>query len=146
MEQRIDKKSFTPEVVVLYCQHCLAKDVEVKAENSHTSGFKARFFVMPCSSKIEASHVLKILSEGADAVEVIGCKPDHCRFLIGSTMVEKRLEHAKHLLNEAFVGAERLGMERGEELSSIELESILENRAEAVRPLGPNPMKKEEVQ
>ena len=132
---------FAPEVVVLYCQHCLVENEETKKKLNIGSEFKPRFLMMPCSSKVEVSHVLKILSEGADAVQVVGCKKDHCRFLVGSSMADKRMEHARKLLDEILMGGARLGMDRGENLSSKELIGIAEERAEAVRPLGPNPMR-----
>jgi coenzyme F420-reducing hydrogenase delta subunit len=137
----IDKTEFEPEIVVLYCQNCLAQNEEANRKHNIGSGFKSRFLMMPCSSKVEVSHVLKILSEGADGVQVVGCKTDHCRFLVGSMMAEKRIEHARKLLDESLMGADRLGMDRGENLTFNDLISIAEKRAKAVKPLGPNPMK-----
>ncbi|MGA1842186.1 MAG: hydrogenase iron-sulfur subunit [bacterium] len=133
---------FEPDVVVLYCQHCLAQNGEEKKKPDSGSGFKPRLLMMPCSSKVEISHVLKILSEGADAVQVVGCKADNCRFLIGSLMAEKRIEHTRRLLEESLMGADRLGMKRGQNLTFKELMSFAEERARAVKDLGPNPMKR----
>jgi coenzyme F420-reducing hydrogenase delta subunit len=116
--------------------------VEVKRNQNGSLGFKAVFLMMPCSSKVEIPHVLKILSEGADGVQVVGCKSEHCRFLVGEAMEEKRIEHARRLLEEIQMGAERLGMSRGEDLTSEELAGIAEERAKAVKSLGPNVMKK----
>ncbi|MGA1865394.1 MAG: hydrogenase iron-sulfur subunit [bacterium] len=133
---------FEPDVVVLYCQHCLAQNEEAKKKPGSVSGFNPRLLMMPCSSKVEISHVLKILSEGADAVQVVGCKTDNCRFLVGSLMAEKRIEHTRRLLDESLMGADRLGMKRGENLTFNELLSFAEERAKAVKALGPNPMKR----
>jgi coenzyme F420-reducing hydrogenase delta subunit len=119
---------------------------EIKKNYNNGSGFKCRFLMMPCSSKVEVSHVLKILAEGADGVQVVGCKKDHCRFLVGSTMAEKRIEHARKLLDESLMGADRVGMDRGENLTFQELIGIAAERAKAVRPLGANPMKRLEIQ
>jgi coenzyme F420-reducing hydrogenase delta subunit len=137
-----ENAEFEPEVVVLYCQHCLAQNGEAKKRLNTDSRFKSRFLMMPCSSKVEVSHMLKILSEGADAVQVVGCKTDNCRFLVGSMMAEKRIEHTRKLLDESLMGADRVGMDRGENLTFNELISIAKERAKAVRALGPNPMKK----
>ena len=135
------KGNFKPEIVVLYCQQCVSKDADMKkAQNSH-SEFKARFLMMPCSSKVEASHVIKILAEGADGVQVVGCKSEVCRFMVGSTMAEKRIEHVRRLLDQIRMGAERIGMIRGENLSYKEMLGIAEERAGAVMALGPSPMK-----
>ena len=137
-----ENADFQPDVVVLYCQHCLAQNSEAKKKLDSGSRFKPRLLMMPCSSKVEVSHVLKILSEGADAVQVVGCKTDNCRFLVGSLMAEKRIEHTRRLLDESLMGADRLGMKRGQNLTFDELISFAEERAKAVKALGPNPMKR----
>lgn len=142
MENLLEEEEFDPEIVVLYCQHCLAQNEEAKKKHNIGSGVKHRFLMIPCSSKVEASHVLKILSEGVDGVQVVGCKADQCRFLIGSIMAEKRVGYARKLLEDSLMGADRLGMNRGENLTFDELISIAEERARAVKPLGPNPMKR----
>jgi F420-non-reducing hydrogenase iron-sulfur subunit len=141
MVRNVDAVDFEPEVVVLYCQQCVAEDADVAAATKAVSGFKPRFEVMPCSSKIEASHVLKLLERGADGVAVVGCPEKRCRFLVGSTMAEKRIAYARRLLEEVRMGADRLGMDRGGQLSAAQLMEIAERRASAVRTLGPNPMK-----
>lgn len=141
MAGNVDVAEFEPEIVVLYCQHCVAKDADVAAAAKAVSGFKPRFEVMPCSSKVEAAHVLKILEGGADGVAVVGCPEKRCRFLVGSTMAEKRIEYGRGLLEEIGMGADRLGMDRASQLSAAQLVEIAEHRAAAARTLGPNPMK-----
>jgi coenzyme F420-reducing hydrogenase delta subunit len=141
MAGNVDVADFEPEIVVLYCQHCVAEDVNVAAAAKAVSGFKPRFEVMPCSSKVEASHVLKLIERGADGVAVVGCPEKRCRFLVGSTMAEKRIEYARGLLDEIRMGADRLGMDRAGPLAAEQLVEIAERRAAAVRTLGPNPMK-----
>ena len=139
------KLNFKPEIVVLYCQHCVSKSADMKKNQNETSGVKTRFLMMPCSSKVEPSHVLKILAEGADGVQVVGCKSEDCRFLVGSMMAEKRIEHVRQLLEWIRMGAERTGMTRGENLSYKEMLGIAEERAKAVMALGPSPMKEIKV-
>ncbi len=141
MVRNVDAVDFEPEIVVLYCQQCVAEDADVAAAAKAVSGFRPRFEVMPCSSKVEASHVLKLIEQGADGVAVVGCPEKRCRFLVGSTMAEKRIEYARGLLDEIRMGAERLGMDRASQLSAARLVEIAEHRAAAARALGPNPMK-----
>jgi F420-non-reducing hydrogenase iron-sulfur subunit len=141
MDAKIDRGKLEPEIVVLYCQHCMGKDEDPKAALNKISGCKAEFLIMPCSSKVETSHMLKILAEGADGLLVVGCKTDRCRFLTGSAMAQKRVEYARGLLDEIQMGADRLRMERGEELSSLQMIALVQSQADAVRALGPNPMK-----
>jgi coenzyme F420-reducing hydrogenase delta subunit len=85
---------------------------------------------------------LKILEQGADGVELVGCPKDKCRFLVGSLQAEKRVQRASGLLDEIRMGGERLGLTRAQKLSVQELLDLANARAKAVIPLGRNPMKK----
>ena len=138
--------SFEPEIVVLYCQHCVADDANVTVGVQQTCGLTVRPTMIPCSSKVEISHLLRILEQGADGVELVACPQDKCRFLVGSLNAQKRVERAGGLLDEIRMGGERLGLSRGERLSAEELLALAQARAEAVKPLGPNPMKNNEEQ
>jgi F420-non-reducing hydrogenase iron-sulfur subunit len=138
---------FEPEIVVLYCQRCVqtrtgetSADIEVEAE--HALGFSVQPVMMPCSSKIEVPYILKILERGADAVEVVACPADECRFLVGSLRAEKRIDYVRGLLDEIRVGADRVGISRGPGLSAQDLIELAAERAEKTKALGPNPMKK----
>ena len=141
MDSKINRGDFEPGIVVLFCQHCMGKDEDPKTALNKISGFKAEFLIMPCSSKVETSHMLKILADGVDGLMVVGCKTDRCRVLTGSAMAEKRVDLARGLLDEIRMGADRVRMQRGEELSSLQMMALVQNQADAMRSLGPNPMK-----
>ncbi len=144
MSTKREKTGFEPEVVVLYCQHCVGNGAEIAVKSQTASGFSARPMMMPCSSKIEIPYILRILEQGADAVEVVACSDGGCRFLVGSLRADKRVDYLRGLLDQVNVGAERVGISRGPGLSAEELLALAASRAEAVKDLGPNPMKKGE--
>lgn len=144
MSSKCKKDGFEPEIVALYCQHCVGNVAEITVKSQEACGFSVRPAMMPCSSKIEVPYILKILEQGADAVEVIACPDGGCRFLVGSFRAEKRINYLRGLLEQIGVGAERVGISRGPGLSGEELVAIAASRAEAVKDLGPNPMKKGE--
>jgi len=106
--------------------------------------FSARFVAMPCSSKIEPSHVLKILEQGAKGVEVVGCPAGECRFLVGSTMAEKRVHYLRGLLEEAGLSSAQVGLSRVKSLTVAGLLELAVRRAEAVRCLGSMPGERSE--
>jgi coenzyme F420-reducing hydrogenase delta subunit len=72
----------------------------------------------------------------------VACPEDKCRFLVGSLMAGKRVRRAKELLEEIRFGSERLGISHTQPLSAEGLLGLAKARAEVVKPLGPNPMKK----
>ncbi len=133
--------SFDPEIVVLYCQHRLAENANLDVSAQQARGMSVRPKMIPCSSKVDVPHLLKILEQGADGVELVACPEDACRFLVGSLKAEKRIERASGLLSTIGMGGQRLGLSRKGELSTENLLALAKARARAVRPLGPNPMK-----
>lgn len=135
-------KNFKPLIILLYCEQSLTSDKKLLEEAELNSWFNVKFEVLPCSSKIEVSHLLKILECGkADGIEVVGCAKNQCRYLTGKNITEKRIDYARNLLEQIKMGTDRLGMSRADGLSGKELIGIAEKRAKAVMPLGSNPMK-----
>lgn len=145
MKKKKTEVIFEPEVVLLYCQHSLERDVDITAQSKGISGFRVQPVMMPCSSKIEVSYILKILERGVDAVQVVVCPARKCRFLIGSRRTTKRIEYIRRLLDEIDMGAERVGISNASGLRAEKLMDITAERAKAVEPLGANPMKNGEL-
>ncbi len=130
-----------PEIVVLFCQQSVDRSVELANAYRRQPGFRVRLVVMPCSSKVEVRQIVKMLENGADAVQIVACEEEACRFLVGSSKAERRVEYVRGLLEEIDFGAERVGLVRGMNLSVEKLLEHARERAERIRELGPNPMR-----
>jgi len=137
-------KKFEPRIVALYCANALDPEADLAAAVKAAEGFAVRPVALPCSSKAELSHLMKLLAEGADAVQVIACPEGSCQFLVGSARAEKRVQRGRALLMQIGMGEERLGLARGRGLKVEELMALLERRAGLVRGLGKNPISGEE--
>ena len=133
--------SFQPEITLLYCRQTLAQGVKPVEGRRAGDGFSARLVVLPCSSKVQLPHMMRLLEKGCDGLQIAACPAKACQHLVGSDRAEHRLARGRDLLEQVGMGAQRLGLERG---AGLQLEDLLEmagRRAEAVRALGPNPMK-----
>ncbi|MDY6892998.1 MAG: hydrogenase iron-sulfur subunit [Chloroflexota bacterium] len=133
--------SFEPEITVLYCGHSLASEDHLSEGAKAGPGFKARFVMMPCSSKIETRYLIKLIEKGADGIVVMACPQKQCQFQIGSGRAQNRLNQARALLDEAGMHGERLGIVQGQSFSANEIMAAAKERADAVLLLGQNPMK-----
>ncbi len=142
MSDESEQPNQDPEVVVLYCQHGLCDDAKASAWSQETPGLSIRAIMMPCSSKIEVSYILRILESGTDAVEIVACPEKSCKFLVGSFRAERRIEYIRGLLEKIGYAPERVGISRKLSQSPEKLIELASARADAVRPLGINPMKK----
>jgi coenzyme F420-reducing hydrogenase delta subunit len=130
-----------PEVVVLFCQQSVARTVELANAYRNLPGLRVRLVVLPCSSNVEVRQMVKMLEKGADAIQIVACAEEACRFLVGSSKAERRVGYVRRLLDEIGFGAERVGLVRGMNLSAEQLLDRARERAELVRELGPNPMR-----
>jgi len=138
-------EGYQPEIVVLYCQHSLREEESMGEALRRMPGFSVRPVIMPCSSKTEIQYLVKILERGGDGVQVVGCPRRLCRFLGGNVKAEKRVEYVRQMLETIGLGAERVGMTRANDLSKDDMVELARLRAEAVRPLGPSPMKQKKA-
>jgi coenzyme F420-reducing hydrogenase delta subunit len=141
MSEQAAENGFEPDIVLLFCQHCISKDVEPVDSIRKMPGFTARNVVMPCSSKVESRQLVKLLEMGADGIQIVGCPDGSCRFLVGSNRAERRVEYVRQILEEIDFGAERVGIVRKSGLDEEQLMALAAERAEKVRELGRSPMK-----
>jgi coenzyme F420-reducing hydrogenase delta subunit len=134
-------QSFQPDITLLYCRQTLAQGVKPVEGRRAGEGFSARLVVLPCSSKVQLPHLMRLLEKGSDGLQIAACPSKACQHLVGSNRAERRLAYAQGLLEQVGMGAQRLGLERGAGLKLDDLLEMAGRRAEAVRALGPNPMK-----
>ena len=142
MSSEPEQPNQDPEIVVLYCQHGLRDEAKASAWSQEVPGLFIRAIMMPCSSKIEVSYILRILESGTDAIEIVACPEKSCKFLVGSLRAERRIEYIRGLLEKIGYTPERVGISRKLSQSTEKLIELARARADAVRPLGINPMKK----
>lgn len=101
----------------------------------------ARLVQVPCAGKIDPAMVLKALSQGQDGVLVISCFPEACYSLDGNTWVGYRLEHLRHLMDQAGAESARLMEEHLSPVQHSQAISLVEKALERLRLLGPSPLK-----
>ena len=130
----------TPRIVVVYCRNAVASAAEMLEGSYAAKGFSVYYAALPCSSKIEPSYPLKMLADGADGMLVVACPEGRCRNLVGNVRAEKRINYVRSLLDKAGMGAERLALERGENLLEKDLLELARRRFGPLQMLGPNPM------
>ncbi|MDY6843035.1 MAG: hydrogenase iron-sulfur subunit [Thermodesulfobacteriota bacterium] len=130
-----------PEILVLYCGHSLVKGEYLSEGTIKGSGFRARFIMMPCSSKVETGYLLKLILQGVDGIVIVACPEKQCKFMIGSSRAESRITYTRNLLSEVNMGEDRVCLVRMHNLSADQIVTIAEKQANVVRHLGINPLK-----
>jgi coenzyme F420-reducing hydrogenase delta subunit len=135
-------------VVVLACSHAIPEP-ETFLTSLEGAGVKGRVVLEPCSSKIEAYQLLRLLATGADLVWVIGCPESQCQLVEGSTRMGRRVAYAQQYLEEIGIEPERLGMSRltaGDNIAAAAITAEIQARAQSLglSPCHPAPRARKE--
>jgi F420-non-reducing hydrogenase iron-sulfur subunit len=101
-----------------------------------------RIVKMPCSGRVDTTHILKAFENGADGICIVGCLEGDCHFITGNIRAKKRVEHARHLLEEAGMEPERLQMYNLSAADGRRFAQVMREMAERIAALGPSMIRK----
>ncbi|MFC1584854.1 hydrogenase iron-sulfur subunit [Fibrobacterota bacterium] len=135
MEKSRGEKNGKLKVAILYCQHSVGQGRDIAADLGREKEVSIYPSMLPCSSKLQLSHVLKILDEKADGVEVVACADNSCSFLVGSCRAGRRISFGRQMLDRIKVGGDRLGITQKSGLTGMDLRKIARERAHAVKAI-----------
>ena len=132
----MDKK-FKPTITVFYCINTFFEEVSLLS--SSENNYELKTVKLPCSGMVKDVFLLKAFEAGADAVVVLVCPEEQCRFVQGSIRARKRVEWVQNLLDEIGLSGRRLSilnLSPGGRASSTE---IISKALADLDELGPNP-------
>jgi len=110
--EALTKKDGSMEQIVLAycCAECGGTALDSAGTDSMEYPANVRVVKVPCTGVLKIHHFLEAFNMGADAVMVIGCKPDGCHYEEGSTRAKRKIELAKKLLESFGIEPSRLEM------------------------------------
>jgi len=94
-----------PRIAVFHCFTALQDTASLEGTDYEIQGIK-----MPCSSISREVFLLRAFEAGADAVVVLVCPIDSCRYVQGNIRTAKRVARVKKLLDEIGIGGHRLNV------------------------------------
>jgi coenzyme F420-reducing hydrogenase delta subunit len=96
---------------------------------------------VPCTGKVDTTHLLGALEDGLDGVMVVGCMEGECHFLTGNLRARKRVEYVKQLLKHLGINPGRLEMYNLSSAEGTRFAEVCREMTERVRALGPSPVR-----
>lgn len=101
--------TFKPKITLFHCINTFgdADDLPIDPDGSKES-FELKAVKLPCSSMIKDIYLMKAFESGSDAVAVLVCPKDACRYVEGVVRAEKRTAFIRKVLDEIGVGGDRL--------------------------------------
>ncbi len=94
-----------PEVIVFACENSAIPAAEAAGG---ARGKDVRIIKVPCAGKVDPRLVLSALESGARRVVVLGCHPESCKFISGSSRAERRIKRIADMLAKAGVDGSRV--------------------------------------
>ena len=130
------KNTRTPKVTLFHCINSF-KEIPSLFDNCQTTIIK-----MACSSMTKDIQLFKAFEAGADAVLVLVCPEDACRYAEGSKRARKRVEYVKTILDDIGLDGNRLNIFNTKASDSDSVKSIIQETLSAIEKMGPNPIVK----
>ncbi len=112
-----------PGVTVFACENSAVPAAAAARAAGGTYSTAVRIVRVPCTGKVDPRSMLAALEAGAERVLVLGCHPDSCQYLSGSTRALRRVERIGAMLEKA--GYDRSRIEFGG-IASVEPSRFVE--------------------
>ena len=132
------KLTFNPKITLFHCVNAWNEEAAFP-DTFRENRFDIRTVKMPCSSLVKDVYLLRAFESGADAVAVLVCPPQECRYTEGSLRAEKRVDRVKKILDEIALDGRRLTFHTASSQTAADLPRILAGVIEDLAALGPNP-------
>jgi Fe-S oxidoreductase/coenzyme F420-reducing hydrogenase delta subunit len=131
-----------PEIVAFVCNWCAYAGADYAGVSRIQYPPNVRLVRVMCSGRVEPSFILKALEDGADGVLVGGCHEADCHYISGNLKARERVEGTSKILDLLGLGSERLRIKWVNANEARVFADEITDFTEALKKLGPNPMKK----
>ena len=140
----MDEK-FEPRILALICTYCTYTAADMAGSMRLQYPPNVRVIKLLCTGKVDVAYLLEAFRAGADMVMVSGCEIGDCHFLEGNLRARERVEHAKQLLDELGLGAQRLEMFHIGASDAPKWAEAVEMMTRRAYELGPSPLRRKKV-
>ncbi len=126
-----------PKITLFHCINAFEETSDLSADQN--SDIELSIIKMACSGMTKDIFILKAFETGADAVLVLVCPEDACRYAEGNIRAKKRVGWVKKLLDEIGLDGGRLSLHNVALGDKTAIRAIMDKTLEALEELGPNP-------
>lgn len=133
-----------PRILALACENDAYPALDMAGLKRLESSAAVRVIPVRCLGSVNSILVTDAVSRGFDGVALLGCKPGEdyqCHFIRGSQLLGTRMDNMRETLGRLMLEPERVSVLEVAISDAYRLPKMLEEFAEQVRALGPNPMK-----
>ncbi|MCB2188406.1 MAG: hydrogenase iron-sulfur subunit [Deltaproteobacteria bacterium] len=133
----ISGSKYEPKILGICCRWCSYAAADLAGAMRLQYPPNVRIMMVPCTGRVDVLHMLKPFEDGADGVFLSGCLLGDCHYKAGNYKAQKRVVHAKKLLESAGIAPERLEMYFNSSAMGPQFAQTCRDFTEQVRALGP---------
>lgn len=122
-----------PKITLFHCLNSFRETPEL------SEGCEIRIVKMACSSMTRDIFLLRAFEAGADAVIVLVCKENACRYVQGSIRARKRVDYVKRILDDIGMDGDRLTIFNTKTGESDAIGEIIQTTLKKLDAIGLNP-------
>jgi len=130
-----------PTILVFACHWCSYAAADLAGLMRIQMDPRFRVIRTVCSARVDPEWVIRAISRGADGVLVLGGKPDHCHYEVGSLRAYKRMTLLRSLLAQFGVEERRLAVEWVDSDQPYRFREVVTTFIDHVMEAGPNPLR-----
>lgn len=127
-------KKSKAKITLFHCINAYTEDSSVTSRDYELNVIK-----MPCSGMTTEVFILKAFESGADAVVIMVCPLNTCRYMEGNLRAEKRVTWTKKVLDDIGVDGRRLSLHNIKSGDNDSVSKIIEETLSVIDELGHNP-------
>lgn len=133
------KAHFKPHITLFHCINTFTDSASLTP--TIKGALELKTVPMACSSMVKDVFMLRAFESGSDAVVVMVCPEEQCRYLEGSIRAQKRVNWVKNLLVEIEIDGRRLTIHHLASDDSEAAGQIIRQVVSSLKTLGPSPAK-----
>ena len=133
-----------PRILVLACENDAYPALDMAGLKRLSYPASVRVISVRCLGSVNSILIADAVSRGFDGVALLGCKPGEdyqCHFIRGSELLETRMGNVQETLERLALERERVRVIEVAISDSDALPALLEDFVQAIKAVGPNPMK-----
>jgi heterodisulfide reductase subunit A len=132
-------ENFEPLILCFACQWCSYGAADLAGVSRIQYPPNIRILRVPCSGRVDVSHLLEAFLNGADGVIVTGCLIGDCHYTDGNLKAKSRVETMKKSMRALNMDPERLEIGFASSSEGQKFANMMMDFVEKIRKLGPNP-------
>ena len=138
-----EEGQFEPVIVGFFCNWCTATAADLAGTTRMQYPPNVRPIRVMCSGSVDPVYVLRALLGGADGVIVGGCPPGDCHYVSGNYKARRRAAILKTILSTLGLEDDRVWVKWISAAEGAKFARTMNEVTQAIKKLGPNPIKKD---